>query len=55
MLCQFTFSNYRSFRNEAFLDLCAENISEMKETLITRNGDDFLHIWSEWGRKVHCH
>ena len=49
MLCQFTFSNYRSFRNEAFLDLCAENISEMKETLITRNGDDFLPVVSIYG------
>ena len=50
MLCQFTFKNFKSFKNEAFLDLYAENISEMKETLIKgRNDDEFLPVISLYG------
>lgn len=34
MLYQFSFSNFKSFKEEALLDLYAEPISEMQETLI---------------------
>ena len=50
MLCQFTFRNFKSFKNEAFLDFYAENISEMKETLIKgKNDDEFLPVISLYG------
>lgn len=50
MLCQFTFKNFKSFKNEAFLDFYAENISEMKETLIKgKNDDEFLPVISLYG------
>ena len=34
MIHQFTFENYKAFKNEATLDFIAENISEHKESLI---------------------
>lgn len=37
MLYQFSFSNFKSFKEEALLDLYAEPISEMEETLIIDN------------------
>ena len=50
MLCQFTFSNYKSFKGEAFLDLFAESISEHKESLITdKDGQRFLPVISIYG------
>lgn len=50
MLCQFTFRNFKSFKNEAFLDFYAESISEMKETLIKgKNDDEFLPVISLYG------
>ncbi len=50
MLCQFAFKNFKSFKNEAFLDFYAENISEMKETLIKgKNNDEFLPVVSLYG------
>lgn len=33
MLGQFSFKNYKSYKNEVMLDLYAENISEHKEVL----------------------
>ncbi len=39
MLCQFTIKNFKSFREEATLDLCAENISEHKTSLIVSKED----------------
>ena len=33
MLCQFSFENFRAFRDEALLDFCAENISDHAESV----------------------
>ncbi|MBE6888580.1 MAG: ATP-binding protein [Ruminococcaceae bacterium] len=51
MLCQFTFKNFKSFRNEATLDLCAENIGEHSETLLVDeyDGEKFLPVVSIYG------
>lgn len=50
MLCQFAFENFRSFKNEGFLDLCAESISEHKERLIEDvDGEKFLPLISIFG------
>lgn len=41
MIHQFTFENYKAFKNEATLDFIAENISEHKESLIkTKNSEE---------------
>lgn len=41
MIHQFTFENYKAFKNEATLDFIAENISEHKESLIqSKNSED---------------
>ena len=34
MLCQYSFENYKSFKDEALLDFCPDNISEHKGSLI---------------------
>ena len=34
MLCQFSFENFKSYKNEAVLDFCADNIDEHKKSLI---------------------
>ena len=46
MLCQFSFENYKTFKEEAILDLYAEPIKEHTETLITDKNDNekFLPI-----------
>lgn len=46
MLCQFTFKNYKSYKNETTIEMQAENISEFKETLLksTKDGKKFLPI-----------
>lgn len=50
MLCQFSFQNYKSFKDEAFLDLFAEPISEHKDSLINNdNGDKILPVISIYG------
>lgn len=50
MLCQFSFQNFKSFKNEAFLDFCAESITENKESLITdKDGEKFLPVISIYG------
>ncbi|KUO75942.1 MAG: abortive infection protein, partial [Desulfosporosinus sp. BRH_c37] len=51
MLCQFTFENFKSFKNEATLDLCAEKISEHEESLIVDSYDSekFLPVTSIYG------
>lgn len=47
MLCQFAFENFKSFKNEAFLDFCAEPISDNKESLIIdSDGEKFLPVVS---------
>ncbi|KJS18000.1 MAG: abortive infection protein [Peptococcaceae bacterium BRH_c4b] len=51
MLCQFTFENFKSFKNEATLDLCAEKISEHEDSLIVDSHDSekFLPVTSIYG------
>lgn len=50
MLCQFSFENFKSFKNEAFLDFCAEPISDNVESLITdKDGEKFLPVMSIYG------
>lgn len=50
MLCQFAFENFKSFKNEAFLDLCAEPISDNTESLIIdKDGEKFLPVVSIYG------
>lgn len=46
MLCQFTFKNYKSYKNETTIEMQAENISEFKETLLksTKDGKKFLPV-----------
>ncbi len=46
MLCQFTFKNFKSFKDEATLDLQAINISEHDESLIIDKADraEFLPV-----------
>ena len=51
MLCQFTFENYKSFKDEATLDLCAEKIKEHESSLIIDpiDGEAFLPAISIYG------
>lgn len=50
MLCQFAFRNFKSFRNEAFLDFYAESITDNNESLIIDNdGEKFLPVISIYG------
>ncbi len=50
MLCQFAFKNFKSFKDEAFLDFCAEQITDNNESLIIdRDGEKFLPIVSIYG------
>jgi len=45
MLCQFTFKNFKSFYNEATLDMQATSISGHEESLLTdRDGQKFLPL-----------
>ena len=46
MLCQFTFWNYKSYRDEATLNLCPAYLSEHKEHLLTEQitGEEFLPL-----------
>lgn len=51
MLCQFTFKNYKSYRDETTLDMQAESIQEFQESLITYEKDkkSFLPITVLYG------
>lgn len=50
MLCQFTFKNFKSFKNEAFLDFCAEPITDHSDSLIIdKDNEKFLPIISIYG------
>lgn len=50
MLCQFSFENFKSFKNEAFLDLCAEPITDNCDSLIIdKEGEKFLPVISIYG------
>jgi AAA15 family ATPase/GTPase len=46
MLCQFTFWNYKSYRDEVTLNLCPANISDHNEHLLVEpeTGEEFLPI-----------
>lgn len=51
MLCQFTFENFKSFKNETTLDLCAEKINEHESSLIIdkNDGETFLPVIAIYG------
>lgn len=51
MLCQFSFSNFKSFKKEAFLDLYAESISDNIDSLIVdiRDKEKFLPVIAIYG------
>ncbi|NBI89093.1 ATP-binding protein [Lachnospiraceae bacterium] len=51
MLCQFSFGNYKAFKNEAVLDFIAEPIKEHKKSLIIDSIDNekFIPIISIYG------
>lgn len=51
MLCQFSFENYKVFREEATLDLMAESISEHKESLLVdgRDNEKFIPVLAIYG------
>lgn len=50
MLCQFTFKNYKSFRDEATLDMQAAPISEQEESLLLDDdGQKFLPLAAIYG------
>ena len=50
MLCQFAFSNFRSFKDEAFLDLYAEPIKDKEDSLIIdKDGTKILPVISIYG------
>ena len=50
MLCQFSFSNFRSYRDETTFDFQAAALSEYKESLIkTEKGNDILPVGVIYG------
>ena len=50
MLCQFSFSNFRSYRDETTFDFQAAALSEYKESLIkTERGNDILPVGVIYG------
>lgn len=50
MLCQFTFENFKSFKDEAFLDFCAEDIEDSLDSLIIdKDNEKFLPVLSIYG------
>lgn len=50
MICQFAFKNFKSFKNEAFLDFCAEPITDnYKSLIIDSDGEKFLPVISIYG------
>ena len=50
MLCQFSFSNFRSYRNETTFDFQAAALSEFKDSLIkTEKGNDILPVGVIYG------
>lgn len=44
MLCQFTFKNYKSYKNETTIEMQAENIDEFKGTLIENEKDSKKYL-----------
>ena len=50
MLCQFSFSNFRSYRDEATFDFQAASLSEFRDSLIkTDKGNDILPVGVIYG------
>lgn len=44
MLCQFRFKNYKSYRDDAILDMTAANIEEFSDTLLPAPGEKFSQL-----------
>lgn len=44
MLCQFTFKNYKSYKNETILDLQAVNGQNFQDALLTSSGDKNIFL-----------
>lgn len=44
MLCQFRFKNYKSYRDDAVLDMTAANIEEFSDTLLSAPGENFSKL-----------
>ena len=56
MLCQFSFQNFKSYRDETVFDLQATAIPEFKDNLIVKDkcSDSFAcecYLWTKWRRK----
>ena len=51
MLCQFSFKNYKSYKDETTIEMQAENINEFKDTLIKSKKDskEYLPVISIYG------
>ena len=50
MLCQFSFSNFRSYREETTFDYQAASLAEFKDSLIrTEKGNDILPVGVIYG------
>ena len=50
MLCQFSFENFKSYREETTFDFQAENLPEFDDTLLrTENGADLLPVGVLYG------
>lgn len=51
MLSQFLFSNFKSFKNEAFLDFTAESIKEHEKSILIdkKDGESFLPVIAIYG------
>lgn len=49
MLIQFSFKNYKSFREEATLDLSATKITEFSERVVTAGGEKILPVAAIYG------
>ena len=50
MLCQFGFKNFRSYRDETVFDFQADNLAEMRETLIaSEHGSPLLPVSAVYG------
>lgn len=49
MLIQFNFKNYKSFRDEAILDLSATKITEFSERVVPVGGEKILPVAAIYG------
>lgn len=55
MLCQFSFKNFKSYKETTTFDFQATSIPEFSESLLKSEKADALlpvgYIWSEWWRE----